>query len=83
MGHADEIIGLYERHALSWDTERDRSLFESPWLGRFRELVAPGGSILDLGCGSGEPIARQFIEQGFRLTGVDTSKAMIASKRYQ
>ena len=78
MGHADEIIGLYERHALSWDTERDRSLFERPWLNRFSELMPERGSILDLGCGSGEPIARHFIKHGFRLTGVDCSEAMIA-----
>jgi 2-polyprenyl-3-methyl-5-hydroxy-6-metoxy-1,4-benzoquinol methylase len=83
MGHADQIIDLYERHALTWDTERDRSLFERPWLDRFRELVTPGGSVLDLGCGSGEPIARHFIEQGFRLTGVDASQAMIATCRHR
>ena len=26
MGHADQIIDLYQRHALAWDTERDRKL---------------------------------------------------------
>jgi hypothetical protein len=39
MGHADQIIDLYERHALTWDTERDRSLFERPWLDRFNEVM--------------------------------------------
>jgi SAM-dependent methyltransferase len=81
MGDADQISELYERHALSWDTERDRSLFERPWLHRFSELMPERGSILDLGCGSGEPIARHFIEQGFRLTGVDSSQAMLAMCR--
>jgi len=33
--------------------------------------------ILDLGCGSGEPIARFFIEKGYELTGVDAAPAMI------
>lgn len=81
MGHADQIIDLYQQHALAWDTERDRSLFERPWLDRFSELMPQRGSILDLGCGSGEPIARHFIENGFRLTGVDASQAMIAMCR--
>jgi trans-aconitate methyltransferase len=36
-----------------------------------------GGSILDAGCGSAEPIARYFIEAGYALTGVDSSPAMI------
>jgi len=36
-----------------------------------------GASILDLGCGSGEPIARYFIEQGYHLSGIDASPAFI------
>jgi hypothetical protein len=35
------------------------------------------GSILDIGCGSGEPIARYLIEAGYDLTGADSSPAMI------
>ena len=35
------------------------------------------GAILDIGCGSGEPIARYLIESGRQLTGVDSSPAMI------
>ena len=81
MAEAEQIIALYERHALAWDAERDRSMFERPWLNQFRELMPQRGSILDLGCGSGEPIARHFIENGFRLTGVDASQAMVAMCR--
>ena len=75
---ADRIVGLYDRHASTWDTIRSRSLFERPWLERFRALLPPTGSVLDIGCGSGEPIARFFIEAGYRLTGVDSAPAMIA-----
>jgi len=74
---ADRIVGLYERHAQTWDKERGRSLFERGWLDRFLDLVPAGGSILDLGCGSGEPIARHFVESGRAVTGVDTSPTMI------
>ncbi|WP_045836661.1 class I SAM-dependent methyltransferase [Hyphomicrobium sp. 99] len=74
----DRIVGLYERHASTWDSLRSRSLFEQPWLERFRALLPPAGSVLDIGCGSGEPIARFFIETGYRLTGADSSPAMIA-----
>ncbi len=75
---ADRIVGLYERHARAFDKDRSRALFEKGWLDRFRALVPPGGSILDLGCGMGEPIARDFIEAGYTLTGVDSSPSMIA-----
>src|SRR4051812_26955298 len=75
---ADRIIELYDRHARAWETQRGRELFERPWLDRFLALVPRGGSVLDLGCGSGEPIARTLIEAGYGVTGVDSSPAMIA-----
>ena len=33
--------------------------------------------MLDLGCGTGDPIARWFIAEGFRVTGVDFAAAML------
>ncbi len=75
---ANTIIDLYERHAQSWDEDRGRSLFERPWLDRFRAFVQQGGSLLDVGCGSGEPIAHYFVERGHPVTGVDASPSLIA-----
>ncbi|SFK45465.1 class I SAM-dependent DNA methyltransferase [Methylocapsa palsarum] len=75
---SQKIIGLYDRHARAFDRERNRSLFERPWLDRFLRLLPAGGSILDLGCGVGEPIGRYFIESGREVVGVDSSPAMIA-----
>lgn len=75
---AANIIALYERHAHTWDEVRSRSLFEKQWLERFRALVSPGGSILDVGCGSGEPIAGFLIRAGYDVHGVDSSQAMVA-----
>ncbi|PTM40122.1 class I SAM-dependent methyltransferase [Bosea sp. 124] len=75
--HAEQIIGLYERHARAFDKARGKSLFEAPWLRRFIEALPPAPSILDMGCGSGEPIGRYFIERCFALTGVDSSPSLI------
>lgn len=72
------IVQLYERHAATYDGLRGKALFERPWLDRFRALLKPGGSILDIGCGSGEPIARHLIAEGHAITGVDSAPAMIA-----
>jgi SAM-dependent methyltransferase len=74
---AERIISLYDRHARTWDKDRPRNLFEKPWLDRFLALVPSGGSILDIGCASGEPISRYFIDAGYALNGVDSSPAMI------
>jgi SAM-dependent methyltransferase len=35
-----------------------------------KELPA-GAMVLDLGCGAGEPVARELVAHGFRVTGVD------------
>jgi SAM-dependent methyltransferase len=74
----ERVIDLYQRHAIDWDGERNRDLFERPWLDRFLAALQPGASILDIGCGSGEPISRYFLEKGCSVTGVDTSPGMIA-----
>jgi SAM-dependent methyltransferase len=68
---------LYERHARDYDRDRSRSLQERAWLDRFLQYVRPGGTVLDLGCGMGEPIARYLIERGFQVTGVDSSPSLI------
>jgi SAM-dependent methyltransferase len=75
--NAAKVVELYERHAKTWDRERGRSLFEKPWLDRFLALLPKRASILDIGCGSAEPIARSFIEQGYEVTGADSSPSLI------
>jgi len=74
---AARVKELYERHALQWDQDRGRDLFERPWLDRFLSFVQPGESVLDVGCGSADPIARLFIERGYNVTGVDSSPSLI------
>lgn len=74
---AERIAGLYERHAHAWDALRGKSLMERPWLDAFAALMVPGGTVLDLGCGSGEPIAAHLVGRGFRVTGVDSAPALI------
>ena len=66
---AERIMNLYQRHADDWDRERGRSLVEKEWLDRFLALLPLRPSILDMGCGSGEPIARYFIEKGCDCDG--------------
>lgn len=77
---AEAIIGLYSRHADDWSRMRDGPMTadERPHLERFASGLPERGEVLDLGCGSGRPIADWLIGQGFRLTGVDASPALIA-----
>ncbi len=45
------------------------------YLDRFREFIPEGGSILDLGCGSGRDSA-YFISMGYDVTALDGSEEM-------
>jgi len=73
----DTVVDVYERHARAYDRDRGRSLQERAWLDRFLGHVRPGGTVLDVGCGMGEPLARYLIDRGFGVVGVDASPAMI------
>jgi len=68
---------IYERNAALFDAERPKGLHERVWLDRFTALLPLNGSILDLGCGAGDPIATFFMDKGFAVTRVDFSSAML------
>ncbi|SFJ08929.1 class I SAM-dependent DNA methyltransferase [Jannaschia pohangensis] len=79
MATADQqIIGLYRRHAEAWARRRTRLGAEKLWLDRFLGHLPQSPSILDLGCGSGDPVARYFLACGATVTGVDTSPELLA-----
>ena len=75
-----EPSDLYERKAGAWDQDRRRArpAGEKRWLQRFVDAAVPGAGVLDLGCGSGEPIAADLIAAGRAVTGVDGSPSLIA-----
>jgi cyclopropane fatty-acyl-phospholipid synthase-like methyltransferase len=77
----EAIVSLYERHAADFDRDRSRRLQERAWLDRFLAHVRPSGTVLDIGCGMGEPIGRHFLEAGLSVVGIDSSDAMIAMCR--
>jgi 2-polyprenyl-3-methyl-5-hydroxy-6-metoxy-1,4-benzoquinol methylase len=53
----------------------------APWLADLRARVPPAGSVLDLGCGCGVPVARSLARAGFAVTGVDISDVQIDRAR--
>jgi len=69
---------LYEGIADWFDKTRTRELIEKPYLDLLVQMLERGASVLDVGCGTGEPILRFLVERQFRVTGVDASAAMIS-----
>ena len=63
------IMRLYEPHGAEFDRERGRSLVEKVCIDRFLSFVRLGGTLLDIGCGMGEPIARYRSQRAFRCWG--------------
>ena len=73
----ESLQTIYDEFAETYDS--NRGLFNiSDVLDSFYGQLKPGqGSLLDLGCGAGEPVARYFIDQGWDVTGVDFSQRML------
>lgn len=73
----DNVWEVYEKISDWMDQHRSRKLFEKPYLDNAITYLRPGAKVLDLGCGTGEPIGEYFVEQGYEVIGVDASKKML------
>ena len=74
----------YEKIHEWYEQSRTKTLFERDYLELVSEKLNTNDSVLDLGCGTGEPIAQYFIDHGYQVTGVDASSKMLqyAQQRY-
>ncbi|OAN78051.1 methyltransferase type 12 [Jannaschia sp. EhC01] len=78
MDKPDDILPTYRVEAARWARERGQSLWERPALEACVAGRAAGLRVLDLGCGSGQPIAQWFVARGDAVTGVDGAPEMLA-----
>lgn len=80
----EDICKIYDQISDWFDKTRSRELFEESWLDKASSLLSPSASVLDLGCGMGEPIIPYFLKKGYNVTGVDGSKKLLtlAKMRY-
>ncbi len=76
---AARIIDLYQRHAGAWAAIREDKGMERPWLTLLLAGLPAGARVLDVGCGSGEPVARILLQSGCAVTGIDAAPALIAT----
>ena len=72
------VTVIYDEISEWFDQARDKSLKERGLLEYVLQAVKPEPKVLDLGCGSGQPIADFLIERGADVTGVDGAENMIA-----
>ncbi len=77
----DVVRRGYDAVSVRYDEEYGGEAKYQPWLSELRERIRAGGAVLDLGCGSGLPVARDLTAAGYRVTGVDISPVQIRRAR--
>lgn len=71
----------YEAAATEFMARRTGSGIGVATIREWARSLAPGGSILDLGCGHGAPVAAALVADGFDVYGVDASPTLAAAFR--
>jgi cyclopropane fatty-acyl-phospholipid synthase-like methyltransferase len=72
----------YDAVAAQWDGARVAFVRrEREYLDALLAGLAPGATVLDLGCGTGRPMAAHVLACGHRIVGVDQSRELLALAR--
>ncbi|MEO8573178.1 MAG: class I SAM-dependent methyltransferase [Pyrinomonadaceae bacterium] len=70
----------YDQIAEQWHSNFRGQTYVDRTLGyvdKILEGLPPQAKILDLGCGTGNPIAKYIVECGFRVVGIDQSQKLL------
>lgn len=71
----------YDALSLRYDLAYSAETKYQPWISELCGRLPAGGTVLDLGCGSGMPVVRDLTAAGYRVTGVDISGEQIRRAR--
>lgn len=84
MANKEKVFEQYNVIGAWFDEMRSRDLkMESGHLEQMIALLPSAGKILDLGCGTGRPIAEFLLYRGFTVKGIDGSSKMVElAKKY-
>ncbi len=63
------------------DFIKNRTAIGSSTVSQWASRVPAGGTMLDIGCGTGFPITQALVEAGLNVFGIDAAPAMIAEFR--
>lgn len=76
-GQAEAFDAIGDRYDEAFP-HKDGQISAGEW---FAAALPAGARVLDLGCGTGLPTAKQLTDAGLRVTGVDFSSGMLARAR--
>ncbi|MNX94361.1 dTDP-3-amino-3,4,6-trideoxy-alpha-D-glucopyranose [compost metagenome] len=75
------VFEVYNKVADWFAENRDKGLIERSYLDQVITLIKRNARILDLGCGTGQPILDYLTKQGLDVTGVDASQKILSLAR--
>lgn len=76
----DSVKRAYDAIADEWHKFR-KDCAINKCIADFEKLLPPHSEILDVGCGTGYPVAAYLAEKGHRVTGIDVSAQMTKKAR--
>lgn len=71
----------YDALSTRYDEAYGSATKYAPWLDSLIASLPPAAAVVDLGCGSGVPVARDLVAAGHRVTGVDFSGVQVCRAR--
>ncbi|MEY9967064.1 ubiquinone/menaquinone biosynthesis C-methylase UbiE [Streptacidiphilus sp. MAP12-16] len=71
----------YDALSVRYDEAYGSGTKYQPWISELCRRIPAGSRVLDLGCGSGVPVARDLTAAGVQVTGVDISEVQIRRAR--
>ncbi len=74
-------INSYNKIIDNWVQARNNSIINKPIID-FADKININGNILDIGCGTGLPIAKYLSDRNFSIIGIDTSDKMLEIAKY-
>ena len=77
----DVVRRGYDALSVRYDETYGASTKYRPWLASLIAGLPPAAAVVDLGCGSGVPVARDLVAAGHRVTGVDFSAMQVCRAR--
>ncbi len=79
--HKDVVRRGYDALSRTYDEAYGAETKYGPWLAELTARLPAAAAVVDIGCGSGVPVARTLAAAGHRVTGVDLSEVQVGRAR--